>query len=259
MAAARAAVALLFAAPAGAVLLRSTGDECACLPWKDVYAKHGVGCGSGHELGNFHVNEVPFAEKFMPAGIFDEFCTRFYMQVSSSSCFNKKFGPASQQWCYVSAGCESAKRVAGKDVAIQNCSAAAGDDLMMGKAPEELNRQAEVDGLEVGLFGKLSYPMDAAKWSDVELASGLPTTKLSMGHVMESYYGIQFKGAKPESGGEEAQKKVAAIVASGMTTIFDSDNGHGGGNLLAGHKIYGFLPVEGKHGLFYTCIHGCDA
>jgi len=255
----KAVLALLIVAPATALNLRN--GACSCMSWKSVYADHNVKCGQGYELGQagsaayervsaaFLPNTVPTGD-----GFYDEFCTRMYMQISVPSCFNKRFGTPAEQWCYVSSECRGSSKVKGTDVAIHMCTA--GDPLMTSTAPEELNRLAGIDHLEIGLFGKLSYNMDPQKWSEVEAASSLSAATLKKTHTMESYYGLKWTG--PHQLTEKATKTFEKTKSDGIPVIFDADNGHGGGTLVVGSKIYAFLPLQGTDGLGYVCVEGCS-
>jgi len=248
---------LLLVAPAASLNLRNRLESCDCIDWKAVYDKHNVRCGQGYELGQGGAFKKARAE--LPAkvpsgnGFYDEFCTRMYMQISFQACFNKKFGTPSEQWCYVSAQCEGAEKVEGTDVAIKTCSH--DDHLMNNTGPEELNRLAGLDHLEIGLFGKLSYNMEPEKWSAVEAASGLTDTKLMQTHTMETYYGLSWTG--PHEKTSAATKKLEEVKASGVPTIFDADNGHGGGAVVEGPRVYAFMPLTGQEGLGYVCVEGC--
>lgn len=250
---------LLLASPTWASVLRGSGGSCACLPWKDAYAR-GAKCGAGYEFGTFKImkfNMPHILPEFIPKDLYNEFCTNFYMRGSHSSCLNMRFGSPAEQWCYVPRACAAREsdKIIDSLVALHNCSADAGDRLMKTTAPEELNRLAGVDKLEIGLFGKLSYAMDEMKWSDVEKASSLPEELYEKAHTMEQRYGIEYAG--PKDATAEARLTVQQVVESGVTTVFDADNGHGGGTLLAGSKIYGFLPLAGTEGMGYVCLHGC--
>mmetsp|Transcript_3399 Transcript_3399/g.6870 ORF Transcript_3399/g.6870 Transcript_3399/m.6870 type:complete len:259 (+) Transcript_3399:1-777(+) len=244
---------LLFTVQARAATLWKR-SSCSCLHWNAVYGQHGVACGSGYELKTFGVEKFPLAKAFMPEGLYGEFCTNFYQKVSFNSCFNSKFGTPSTQWCYTSKDCAEATPVNDTDVGVKMCGD--GDDFMNVKTPEELNSLAAVDHLEIGLFGKMSYPMEAMKWSEVESASDLPVELMAAAHTMESFYGLKWGGLKPAT--ESAKAKIKEVVDAGKTTIFDADNGHGGGVLIAKSKIYGFQPLKGQQGLGYACMsdHG---
>lgn len=271
MAITQVATALLLAAPAiQAVNLQahSTQDEsCACLPWKDVYAEKGVRCGQGKELALFGIVGNAGAKSVLPSSMYDEFCTRFFMHSSHNACYNAKgFGPSDDQWCYVPAHCSSAgEAVAGTQVAMHQCSAAAGDDLMRLKAPEDLNRMAMKSGLEIGLFGKLSYTKSPLVWSKVEGASSLPVDKLRRTHVQEMTYGLAW--SHPAAVKEGDRKALEDIIASGNATLFDPELVTSqylqrsiikGGTLIVGAKIYGMVPLTaGSNKLSFVCLQGC--
>lgn len=251
-------VLLVLAVPVAAVKLSAHGDKCSCLEWKDAYANFGVRCGQGYELGQGGAEKIPRGS--LPTtyptgnGFYDEFCTRFYMQVSATTCFNRKFGTPTEQWCYVSSECAGADKVEGTSAAIKMC--AEGDDFMNDTTPEDLNTFGTQNKLERGLLGKLSYHMDSEKWSAIESASGLSNEQLQKSHTMEGLYGIKWGGRKEVS--EVATSKFQATVTAGRATIFDTDNGHGGGTVVLGSKIYAFINKEGMEGFGYVCLKGCD-
>merc|ERR1712196_708174 len=127
---------------------------------------------------------------------------------------------------------------------------------MTGTTPEELNRLATIDHLDIGLFAKLSYNMDPQKWSEVEAASGLSAAALNTTHTMESYYGLSWKG--PQKLTSAAETKFNERKSEGVPVIFNDEYGHGGGTLVFGSKIYAFLPLEwAPLGLGYVCVEGC--
>jgi len=243
----------------GASLHVQNGDECACLPWKNVYGS-GLRCGQGHELSIVGLSYLPqdkLPEKVPTGnGVYDEFCTRFYMQASFSRCLNKKFGTPSEQWCYVHKECQAAEPVNKTGFAIKTCSDQ--DARMDGVMPEELNAMGTTDGLERGLFGKLAYAMEPEKWSAIEAASGLPEEKVKLSHTMEGLYGLEWS---PHNRTEAGATKLQTVRDSGVPTIFDADNGHGGGTVVLGKKIYAFMPSPDKEfeNLGYVCIDGCEA
>lgn len=252
----KSAVALLLAAPASqAVSLqshRAGEDSCACIPWTDVYESEGVSCGQGKELKMFGMEGNKDAKHALPEEMYGEFCSRFFMKSRHNSCYNVEFGPSDHQWCYVPASC-GGKPVEGTKVAVHECSKEGGDDLMREKQPEELDKMAMTSGLEIGLFGKMSYAKSELKWSEVEGASSLPADKMKESHTMEAYYGLEWFG--PAGVAPQHRQTFEAAIASGTATIFDTDNGHGGGTLVLGSKIYGFLPYEKALG--YVCMQGC--
>jgi len=244
------ALVLLLVAPAASLHVQK--NVCDCLPWKSAYNDHNVMCGQGYELGVGGPLVTRMARRDLPypeASFYDEFCTRMYQQISFSGCFNKGFGTPTKQWCYVDHNCQGTDPVEGTDLAIKSCSE--GDNFMNDTAPEELDRLADVDHLEIGLFGKLSYAMEPDLWSDVEAASGLSNDKLQQTHIMESYYGLQWSGPKQVT--QAATDKLRATRASGVATIFDTDNHHGGGTLILGTRTYMFGPrTDGGEGMAYV-------
>jgi len=249
----RAVVALLLL-PTQGLALRLQSSSCTCLNWKDVYATHDVRCGQGYEISMLGAKvDRGLLPTKVPSGMdmYDEFCTRFFMEANFNKCLNMKFMSPTQQWCYVSPECEGAEKVPGANAAIKMCGE--GDDFMNATSPDELNRLATDSKLERGLFGKLSYALDSWKWSEIESASGLNDERLQLSHLMESFYGIKWTGRKPLV--EAATNKMHDTKASNVPTIFDTDNGHGGGTLVWGSKIYGFLPKEGLEGLAYACLN----
>lgn len=252
----RAAITFVVGLPAAQALnvhsVRSDDNKCACLPWVDVYTSKGVTCGQGKELKLFGMEGNKNAKAELPAAMYDEFCTRFFMHSYHNSCYNPAFGPSSQQWCYVPEGC-GGKAVEGSQVEMHECSKEAGDDLLRNKTPEELDQMALTSNLEIGLFGKMSYTKHDLRWSQVEGASSLTADNMKAAHTMESYYGLKWNG--PAAVSPEHRQALEAAIASGDATIFDTDNGHGGGTLILGSKIYGFLPFQKAMG--YVCLQGC--
>lgn len=252
----KAAIALLSTVPAArAVSLqahRAGEGSCACIPWADAYTSEGGTCGAGKELKLFGMENNKMAKFALPAAMYDEFCTRFYMRSRHNSCYNPTFGPSEKQWCYVPSGC-GGKPVEGTKMEVHECSKEAGDSLMRDKTPEELNQMALKSDLEIGLFGKMSYAKNNLKWSEVEGASTLPEDKMKASHIMESHYGLKWHG--PADVTPEHRQEFEDAIKSGDATIFDTDNGHGGGTLILGDKIYGFLQFDKRMG--YGCLKGC--
>jgi len=281
-----ASVLLLLVVPATSLHVRAR-DACSCIDFKSVYTKHGVRCGQGYELGQ--AGTAKMAPDALPATVititdnikeddraeflvYDMFCTKFYMRASFPKCLNKKFGTPSEQWCYVSSECEAASKVEGTDVAIHTCTE--GDDLMNNTGPEELDRLAQIDNLEIGLFGKLSYNMEPEKWSEVEGASDLLDEEMASAHTVDYMYGMGWNGSTSATAflkenhnfeeskykwtaakvpTPEAKMKLTRVRRSGIPTIFDSETGQGGGTLILGNLTYAFEPWEGKE-LGYICM-----
>merc|ERR1712190_611471 len=93
-----------------------------------------------------------------------------------------------------------------------------------------------------GVMSKLSWNMAPEKWSEVEAASDLTDDILMATHTTEYLYGLNWTG--PHEKTEAAVNKLEKVQKSGVATIYDSDNGHGGGTIVFGSKIYGWLAVS---------------
>jgi len=235
-------VVLLLVAPAASLHVQQ--GTCSCIAWKSAYNDHKVMCGQGYELrvdGPEYVR-LPRAQLPSRRGNNNEFCNQTYMKISFAGCLNKGFGTSTEQWCYVSQDCtaEDTEAVEGTDLAIKEC---AEGDGMEDIAPETLNKLADVDHLEMGLLGRLTYAVAPEKWSDVEGASGLSHDLLNQTHTLESFMGLKWTDSKPMT--KAATDKLGEIRASGIATIFDTDNenlGRGGGTLILGTRTYMFGP-----------------
>jgi len=235
--------------------------KCSCLPWKDVYTKFGVLCGQGYELAHFNRYYFGYS-KLDVKGVYTfendpvyhdqyiEFCQQTFQKLSSAKCLNHRFAPGlnTTQWCYVPATCEGAEKVEGTSAALHNCTE--NDDLMSKALPEELNAFIGPDEVTSSILGKLSYRINPFRWSLVEKASGLSSEQLLKSHFVEmNIYGLPWHHRNVIN---KARRKYDEVVASGIPTIFDSDNDIGG-TLVMGKKIYAFTANRS-----YECLTGCD-
>lgn len=254
------ALVLLLVAPVaslhGVASFHVRSGACSCIAWKSAYADYNVKCGQGYELGVVGEYALPrdrLPPTFSPArDVYPEFCG-FYTKSSFTGCLNKGYGTPSEQWCYVSAACEGSSRVEGTDMAIKWCSEA--DNLLNHTDPLEVNRLALADDQHPGLLGKLSYATAPYKWSDIEAASGLSDNVLRDSHMWAMLAGSQWTG--PHEVTPFATAKLQETKSSGIPTIFDEDNGHGGGTLIWGDKIHVSGALPGTKFPGYACVQGC--
>lgn len=189
---------LLFALAAPAVVALRTGnqDHCACLTWRDVYAKHNGTCGSGRELlvpeadaqrkqaedenwytpEEFHENfgDNGLAEwwekndkdtKYVAKGVDD--CYRLFGLMNNNFCVNWNYNSAEtpgKQWCYVSSQCTElgdGKTVNDK-LSYKTCTSH--DTKLVNKGVYELETIARQNMLDLVNLAKWSY-VGAGKWN----------------------------------------------------------------------------------------------
>lgn len=273
---------LVLVTSVGAVSLKVHDDSCACLPWSDVYTKHGIRCGQGHEFGGvlgkyiegvaqYNISDVTTIQTHQMGDDPGEFtsnllrdtCTNFYEKLTTSSCMNKQHGYPNKQWCYVSRACKATNVELLKtrltrslsrpeDVALKTCDEK--DELQSHKTPEELNRMAQELNLDTGMLGKLSYPAEHLTWSQVEKES--ETGESIAAHLMMISIHSPYKGARRVTKG--AAERFAKVKDARVPTIFDDDNHFGGGTVVFGKAIYYYLPAEPLQGgvqqkYYYMC------
>lgn len=156
-------------------------DACECLPWKDVYQKHGVECGKGREL--------TFAGGYaVKADYGPTFCTRFYEKLSDNFCVQLHYGQMrTDQWCYVSPACESLNGgEVVESVKWKRCEP--GRDRMLSKmSPEKVYEVALATDTEAGVLLKMAYPVFKAHvtWSLAKLCVEYPNEPIEQCNLVK--------------------------------------------------------------------------
>mmetsp|Transcript_13930 Transcript_13930/g.32669 ORF Transcript_13930/g.32669 Transcript_13930/m.32669 type:complete len:279 (-) Transcript_13930:182-1018(-) len=199
-------------------------DACVCLPWKQVYSKRGVVCGSALEYFFATKTGTPWATANQMLG--DEFCRRFFQQIPERFCLNVDMNNApgqinAHQWCYVSPSCShlnGGRPVLGTDASWKLCNEG-DDDLLRSRSPEELNHLRGLHGLALGLLAKFAYPVwQGERWPAVQhLLLGQNRTELLAGSV---------------------RSDLQQLVASSKPMLFDSPSGHPPFHVVAGARVY---------------------
>jgi len=145
---------LAIAAPAVEGIKVHEADPCACLNWKDAYAKMGMSCGdTGRELAG---------------GLdFQQGCKMFFQRIDDDFCVNWDFDGASlstKQWCYVSSECKelgegtrSLSRDKTRISAYKTCTDK--DQKLVMKKPYELAQVAVKDDLDLSVLARWAYPV----------------------------------------------------------------------------------------------------
>jgi len=261
---------LLLAAPGAGLHVQK--EECACIPWKHVYADDGLRCGQGYECAADGATFKMAKDKLPQAGLeaedmnkpefdwsskhfYGEWCTNFYRRASFSRCLNKKsfeYGAPREQWCYVHQECQEAEPVEGTAFAIKTCSEQ--DALASVATPEELNKITAADGLDLRTLVPASYVVEKERWSAVEAASGLSEAQLNLTHSIEIDQGLKRGERLPWT--EAGAAKMKKIRESGINTLFIASDYRAGGVVVAGAKTY---TVMLRPNFELVCVGGCDA
>lgn len=235
-----------------------TDKNCPCLPWKDVYEKYGVDCKEGGGMEVLKPKDGGDAEamNFIES---KATCRNFYMKASFNACLNNDFY-SMEQWCFIPQSC-GGDHVLGTQVSTTICTPQDRRDKLWLKSPEEINRLAKADNLDVGLLGRLAWRFKETKWSDVEGASVLSISEMPKAHMVEaSYSGRNWTEADLKDSTDEARRVLEDAMEVSHPVAFESDNHMGGGTIVWGRKVYAFkhrdeAPDEPME---YECVHGCD-
>jgi len=241
-----------------ASLHMQNAEECACLPWKSVYANGELLCGQGYELGVY--GKPKSSREFILANLKEEHyvagCPETYMKLSFSKCLNKESGPTPEQWCYVRQECQEAAPVEGTNFAIKTCTEQ--DPSMRTVEPEELNKIGAADGVWNQHLAFISWNLQPDIWYEIMASTGISEDKLEGTTKMAKNEGLHWT-VSPYSKTKAA--KVQKDRDLGIVTIYSTEQWGAGGFpiIISGKKTYGFQAIEELGADGYVCIDGCDA
>lgn len=228
---------------------------CPCLNWRDLYRHQNVTCGQSYELSTFGIGPVKggFSKQWRdaPKEVFHAWCTEFFHKINDNYCV--KFGIDAQElaWCYTSPLCSglgnTVEKVDGADLQFRLCSASAGDTLLRDLQPEQLNKLAAKDKLDLGLVGHFAYPsFSPEKWSSAYMfwAKNTPEERAN---------------AIPDA---NLRARLQAVMDSKKPHLFEAEDTSGGGAIVIGTRVYSYMPklegLDGDGGAEYLCMKNCD-
>jgi len=186
-------------------LLAAVSGECQCLNWKDVFTQRGGRCGQGYE--HFLPRSGNGTGAHLKTGLFQELwegelCDRVFARLDTNGCVQQNMGEVSNSakagWCYVDTTCSSDKldlrriSAAGSpSLGLRMCVPSA-DRFLYDKSPQDLQKFASDQGLDMGHLVKLTYPTMRDPWERISsfftMNMSLSTTKTSfrLRHTAES-------------------------------------------------------------------------
>jgi hypothetical protein len=161
-------------------LLAAVSGDCQCLNWKDVFTQRGGRCGQGYE--HFLPRSGNGTGAHLKTGLFQELwegelCDRVFARLDTDGCLQQNMGEvgnsAQAGWCYVNATCSSDRldlhRVSasgGSSLGLRMCVPGA-DRFLYEKSPQELQKFASDQGIDMGHLVKLTYPTMREPWERV--------------------------------------------------------------------------------------------
>jgi len=177
-------------------MVAAVSGDCGCLNWRDVFTQRGGRCGQGYE--HFLSRNGNGTGAHLKTGLFQELwegelCDKVFARLDTDGCVQQNMGEASSSaqagWCYVNATCSSDKldlrrlSGAGNPAFGPRMCVPGADRFLYEKSPEELQKFASDQGLDMGHLVKLAYPTMKEPWERVSsfftMNKSLHTTEIS--------------------------------------------------------------------------------
>jgi len=228
----------------------TTIDPCACMNWKEVFARGLVSC--------------PLLNRFYKESGYG-ICHDFLTSINDNFCVNSKVGADRGQWCIVDKECDNLNGggVVNEDLKFKLCKWEQ-DRRLRELTPPQLLALAVENHWDISILHKMAYPLASPVWNTISRYWNATPDDLTYVPPGLAHFNLTLKGiraylwthwGKPTTPKPNADvlKLITSVKRLNQYVAFDTEVRHHAPQIIVkGYEtVYLVLPD-------LVCITGCD-